>query len=186
MKIDFTKKENIPNLLTLGRIVLIPVFILILCIWNSVAGHAVAAVVFALASITDYLDGYLARKWKVVTNFGKFMDPLADKLLVCSAMICMIDLKRLSAWFVIIIIAREFIISGFRLIAAENGIVIAANYWGKFKTASQMIMIILLILHFDGIFVILEQIFIWLSLALTIISLITYIWQNRTVLSMQE
>jgi len=98
----------------------------------------------------------------------------------------MIDLKRLSAWFVIIIIAREFIISGFRLIAAENGIVIAANYWGKFKTASQMIMIILLILHFDGIFVILEQIFIWLSLALTIISLITYIWQNRTVLSMQE
>lgn len=101
-------------------------------------------------------------------------------------MICMIDLKRLSAWFVIIIIAREFIISGFRLIAAENGIVIAANYWGKFKTASQMIMIILLILHFDGIFVILEQIFIWLSLALTIISLITYIWQNRTVLSMQE
>ena len=114
------------------------------------------------------------------------MDPLADKLLVCSAMICMIDLKRLSAWFVIIIIAREFIISGFRLIAAENGIVIAANYWGKFKTASQMIMIILLILHFDGIVVILEQIFIWLSLALTIISLITYIWQNRTVLSMQE
>ena len=114
------------------------------------------------------------------------MDPLADKLLVCSAMICMIDIKRLPAWFVIIIIAREFIISGFRLIAAENGIVIAANYWGKFKTASQMIMIILLILHFDGIFVILEQIFIWLSLALTIISLITYIWQNRTVLSMQE
>ena len=139
-----------------------------------------------VASVTDWFDGYLARKNNLVTNFGKFMDPLADKLLVCSAMICMIDLKRLSAWFVIIIIAREFIISGFRLIAAENGIVIAANYWGKFKTASQMIMIILLILHFDGIFVILEQIFIWLSLALTIISLITYIWQNRTVLSMQE
>ena len=139
-----------------------------------------------VASVTDWFDGYLARKNNLVTNFGKFMDPLADKLLVCSAMICMIDLKRLPAWFVIIIIAREFIISGFRLIAAENGIVIAANYWGKFKTASQMIMIILLILHFDGIFVILEQIFIWLSLALTIISLITYIWQNRTVLSMQE
>ena len=139
-----------------------------------------------VASVTDWFDVYLARKNNLVTNFGKFMDPLADKLLVCSAMICMIDLKRLPAWFVIIIIAREFIISGFRLIAAENGIVIAANYWGKFKTASQMIMIILLILHFDGIFVILEQIFIWLSLALTIISLITYIWQNRTVLSMQE
>ena len=154
--------------------------------WGGEANRYISLVLFVVASVTDWFDGYLARKNNLVTNFGKFMDPLADKLLVCSAMICMIDLKRLPAWFVIIIIAREFIISGFRLIAAENGIVIAANYWGKFKTASQMIMIILLILHFDGIFVILEQIFIWLSLALTIISLITYIWQNRTVLSMQE
>lgn len=154
--------------------------------WGGEANRYISLTLFVVASVTDWFDGYLARKNNLVTNFGKFMDPLADKLLVCSAMICMIDLKRLSAWFVIIVIAREFIISGFRLIAAENGIVIAANYWGKFKTASQMIMIILLILHFDGIFVILEQIFIWLSLALTIISLITYIWQNRTVLSMQE
>jgi len=154
--------------------------------WGGEANRYISLTLFVVASVTDWFDGYLARKNNLVTNFGKFMDPLADKLLVCSAMICMIDLKRLPAWFVIIIIAREFIISGFRLIAAENGIVIAANYWGKFKTASQMIMIILLILHFDGIFVILEQIFIWLSLALTIISLITYIWQNRTVLSMQE
>ena len=114
------------------------------------------------------------------------MDPLADKLLVCSAMICMIELNRLPAWVVIIIIAREFIISGFRLIAAENGVVIAANYWGKFKTVSQMIMIILLILDFGGsVFGILEQIFIWLSLVLTVVSLITYIWQNKSVLSMQ-
>ena len=154
--------------------------------WGGDANRYISLALFVGASVTDWFDGYLARKNNLVTNFGKFMDPLADKLLVCSAMICMIDLKRLPAWFVIIIIAREFIISGFRLIAAENGIVIAANYWGKFKTASQMIMIILLILHFDGIFVILEQIFIWLSLSLTIISLITYIWQNRTVLSMQE
>ena len=154
--------------------------------WGGEANRYISLTLFVVASVTDWFDGYLARKNNLVTNFGKFMDPLADKLLVCSAMICLIDLKRLPAWFVIIIIAREFIISGFRLIAAENGIVIAANYWGKFKTASQMIMIILLILHFDGIFVILEQIFIWLSLALTIISLITYIWQNRTVLSMQE
>ena len=154
--------------------------------WGGEANRYISLTLFVVASVTDWFDGYLARKNNLVTNFGKFMDPLADKLLVCSAMICMIDLKRLPAWFVIIIIAREFIISGFRLIAAENGIVIAANYWGKFKTVSQMIMIILLILHFDGIFVILEQIFIWLSIALTIISLITYIWQNRTVLSMQE
>ena len=154
--------------------------------WGGDANRYISLALFVVASVTDWFDGYLARKNNLVSNFGKFMDPLADKLLVCSAMICMIELNRLPAWFVIIIIGREFIISGFRLIAAENGIVIAANYWGKFKTASQMIMIILLILHFDGIFVTLEQLFIWLSLALTIISLITYIWQNKSVLSMQE
>ena len=178
---------NTPNKLTIARMIIVPFLVIFLLAgWGGEANRYISLTLFVVASVTDWFDGYLARKNNLVTNFGKFMDPLADKLLVCSAMICMIDLKRLSAWFVIIIIAREFIISGFRLIAAENGIVIAANYWGKFKTASQMIMIILLILHFDGIFVILEQIFIWLSLALTIISLITYIWQNRTVLSMQE
>ena len=178
---------NTPNKLTIARMIIVPFLVIFLLTgWGGEANRYISLTLFVVASVTDWFDGYLARKNNLVTNFGKFMDPLADKLLVCSAMICMIDLKRLSAWCVIIIIAREFIISGFRLIAAENGIVIAANYWGKFKTASQMIMIILLILHFDGIFVILEQIFIWLSLALTIISLITYIWQNRTVLSMQE
>ena len=178
---------NTPNKLTIARMIIVPFLVIFLLTgWGGEANRYISLTLFVVASVTDWFDGYLARKNNLVTNFGKFMDPLADKLLVCSAMICMIDLKRLSAWFVIIIIAREFIISGFRLIAAENGIVIAANYWGKFKTAAQMIMIILLILHFDGIFVILEQIFIWLSLALTIISLITYIWQNRTVLSMQE
>ena len=178
---------NTPNKLTIARMIIVPFLVIFLLTgWGGEAHRYISLTLFVVASVTDWFDGYLARKNNLVTNFGKFMDPLADKLLVCSAMICMIDLKRLPAWFVIIIIAREFIISGFRLIAAENGIVIAANYWGKFKTASQMIMIILLILHFDGIFVILEQIFIWLSLALTIISLITYIWQNRTVLSMQE
>ena len=178
---------NTPNKLTIARVIMIPFFVAFLM--YDIAGDAgkwIALVIFIAASITDTLDGYIARKYHLVTNFGKFMDPLADKLLVCSAMICMIELNRLPAWFVIIIIGREFIISGFRLIAAENGIVIAANYWGKFKTVSQMIMIILLILHFGGIFVILEQIFIWLSLALTIISLVTYIWQNKSVLSMQE
>ena len=178
---------NTPNKLTIARMIIVPFLVIFLLTgWGGEANRYISLTLFVVASVTDWFDGYLARKNNLVTNFGKFMDPLADKLLVCSAMICMIDLKRLPAWFVIIIIAREFIISGFRLIAAENGIVIAANYWGKFKTASQMIMIILLILHFDGIFVILEQIFIWLSLALTIISLITYIWQNRTVLSMQD
>ena len=154
--------------------------------WGGDANRYICLAIFVVASITDWFDGHLARKNNLVTNFGKFMDPLADKLLVCSALICMIELDRLPAWFVIIIIAREFIISGFRLIAAENGVVIAANYWGKFKTASQMVMIILLILNFGGAFEILTQIFVWASLALTVISLITYIVQNKNVISMQE
>lgn len=178
---------NTPNKLTVGRMILVPFMLLFLLTdIGGAANRYIALAIFVVASVTDWFDGYLARKNNLVTNFGKFMDPLADKLLVCSAMICMIELDRLPAWIVVVIIAREFIISGFRLIAAENGVVIAANYWGKFKTVSQMIMIILLILHFGGAFMILEQIFIWLSLALTIISLITYIWQNRSVLSMQE
>ena len=154
--------------------------------WGGDANRWICLAIFIVASVTDWFDGHLARKYNLITNFGKFMDPLADKLLVCSAMICMIETGKLPAWVVIIIIGREFIISGFRLIAAENGIVIAANYWGKFKTVSQMIMIILLIVDFGGIFTVLTQIFIWLSVALTIISLLTYIMQNRKVLSMQE
>ena len=136
-----------------------------------------------VASVTDWFDGYLARKNNLVTNFGKFMDPLADKLLVCSAMICMIDLKRLSAWFVIIIIAREFIISGFRLVASDNGVVIAANYWGKFKTVSQMAMIIVLIADFGGVFDMVGTVLIWIATALTVISLVDYVWANREVLT---
>ena len=167
--------------------IMVPFLVLFLLTgWGGEANRYISLAIFVIASVTDWFDGYLARKHHLVTNFGKFMDPLADKLLVCSAMICLIELERLPAWIVIIIIAREFIISGFRLIAAENGIVIAANYWGKFKTVSQMIMIILLLLHFGGVFAVLEQIFIWMSLALTVISLMTYVWQNRSVLSMQE
>lgn len=178
---------NTPNKLTIARMILVPFFVVfILTGWGGESNRYICLAIFVAASITDWLDGYLARKNNLVTNFGKFMDPLADKLLVCSSLICMIELDRLPAWIVIIIIAREFIISGFRLIAAENGVVIAANYWGKFKTVSQMIMIILLILDFGGIFKTLEAIFIWLSLALTVISLITYIVQNKKVISMQE
>ena len=178
---------NTPNKLTIARMILVPFFVLfILTGWGGDGNRYICLALFVVASITDWFDGHLARKNNLVTNFGKFMDPLADKLLVCSALICMIELDRLPAWFVIIIIAREFIISGFRLIAAENGVVIAANYWGKFKTVSQMVMIILLILNFGGVFEILTQIFVWVSLALTVISLITYIVQNKNVISMQE
>ena len=178
---------NLPNKLTTFRVILIPFFVFfLLAPYFEGYGNYIALVIFIVASLTDFLDGKIARKYNLVTNFGKFMDPLADKLLVCSALICLIALDRIPAWIVIVIISREFIISGFRLIAAENGVVIAANYWGKFKTVSQMIMIILLLIDLGGVFDILEQIFIWLSLALTVISLITYIWQNRSDLSMQD
>ena len=178
---------NTPNKLTIARMILVPFFVLFtLTGWGGDANRYICLDIFVIASVTDWFDGHLARKNNLVTNFGKFMDPLADKLLVCSALICMIELDRLPAWIVIIVIAREFIISGFRLIAAENGVVIAANYWGKFKTASQMVMIILLILDFDGIFRTLTSVFVWLSLALTVISLLTYVVQNKNVISMQE
>ena len=176
---------NTPNKLTVARMILVPFLVVFLLTgWGGEANRWICLAIFVAASVTDWFDGHLARKYNLITNFGKFMDPLADKLLVCSAMICMIEVDKLPAWVVIIIIGREFIISGFRLIAAENGIVIAANYWGKFKTVSQMIMIILLMLDFGGVFAVLTQIFIWLSVALTIISLLTYIMQNRKVLSM--
>ncbi|MDO4601944.1 MAG: CDP-diacylglycerol--glycerol-3-phosphate 3-phosphatidyltransferase [Eubacteriales bacterium] len=178
---------NTPNKLTVARMIMVPFLVIfMLTDWGGEANRYISFGIFAVASITDWFDGYLARKNNLVTNFGKFMDPLADKLLVCSALICLIEMKRLEAWVVIVIIAREFIISGFRLIAAENGVVIAANYWGKFKTVSQMIMIILLILNLGGIWSVVEEVFVWLSVALTVISLLTYILQNRKVLSMQE
>ena len=113
------------------------------------------------------------------------MHPVADKLLVCSALICLVEFVRLAAWIVIVIIGREFIISGFRLVAADNGVVIAASYWGKFKTVSHMIMIILMIMNLGGFFSVLEQIFVWLAVALTVISLVDYLYKNRNVLSMQ-
>lgn len=178
---------NTPNKLTMLRVILIPFFVFFML--SSVAGESgkwIALVIFVVASLTDTLDGYLARRDNLVTNFGKFMDPLADKLLVCSAMICLVEMGRLAAWIVIIIIGREFIISGFRLIASDNGIVIAASYWGKFKTVCQMLMIILLIADLGSSFVVLEQILIYLSLALTVISLADYLYKNRQVLSMQD
>lgn len=174
---------NLPNKLTVLRVIMIPFFVLfMLTDLGGAGGKYIALTIFVLASMTDWLDGYLARKNNLVTNFGKFMDPLADKLLVCSAMICLIEKGRLAAWIVIIIIAREFIISGFRLIASDNGVVIAASYWGKFKTVFQMAMIIVLILDLGGSFVIVEDILIGVALILTIVSLVDYIVKNKGVL----
>ena len=175
---------NLPNKLTVLRVILIPFFVVSLMIENGAnqTFRYVAAAIFIIASLTDMLDGKIARKYNLVTNFGKFMDPLADKLLVCSALICLIQLGQLPAWMVIIIVSREFIISGFRLVAAEQGIVIAASYWGKFKTTFQMIAVVLMILNFEALSVV-TMICTWAALILTIISLVDYIAKNHKVLT---
>lgn len=174
---------NLPNKLTIVRVSLIPFFVFfMLTDLVGAAGKFVALAIFVIASLTDLLDGQIARKYNLVTNFGKFMDPLADKLLVCSAMICLVETGQLASWIVIIIMSREFIISGFRLIASDNGVVIAASYWGKFKTVFQMIMIILLIADFGSFFDLLEVISVWIALVLTVVSLLDYIVKNKDVL----
>ena len=179
---------NLPNKLTIFRVILIPFFVFFLLTpYFEGYGNYIAVAIFIVASITDFLDGKIARKYNLVTNFGKFMDPLADKLLVCSALICLIQLELIPAWVVIIIIAREFIISGFRLVASDNGVVIAASYWGKFKTAFQMLTVIVLILNIPNkVFTILGTVLIYVSLALTVISLIDYIAKNKDVLKDQK
>ncbi len=164
---------------------LVPVFIILLMMGNRIG----AGIVFVAASLTDTLDGYLARKNNEITVFGKFMDPLADKLLVCSALICLCYLREMPYWVVIIIVGRDFIISGFRLVAAERGIVIAANMWGKVKTVVQMVTVIVLVFDFGHIFAgaadafnILGKGLIYLSAALTVISLVIYLKDNISVL----
>ncbi len=190
---------NLPNQLTIFRVVLIVPFVLVLLesmdkinLFGSVSGYVleyIALAVFVIASFTDMFDGKIARKYNLVTNFGKFMDPLADKLLVCSAMILLVEMARIPSWMVIIIISREFIISGFRLIASDNGVVIAASYWGKFKTTFQMIMIGMMIVEdapflggFQHGFGILTAVVMWIAFALTVISLIDYLIKNKDVM----
>lgn len=177
---------NLPNKLTMIRICLVPVFVIFMMLPYGFA-HWVALVIFIGASLTDTADGYIARKYNLVTDFGKFMDPLADKLLVCSAMICLVNTGQIKAWIVIVIISREFIISGFRLIAVENGIVIAASWWGKIKTVVQMVMICALLIDASAKwFKVLEQILIWAALILTVVSLVDYLYKNRKVLNLDN
>lgn len=185
---------NLPNKLTVFRVILIIPFVLVMlgshaqwgwfmALFGGTADYAdlIALVIFVIASLTDMLDGKIARKYDLVTNFGKFMDPLADKLLVCAALICLIELDRIPSWIVIIIISREFIISGFRLVAADNRVIIAANYWGKFKTTFQMIMVCLMIANIEAL-ALLTQIVMWIAVVLTIISLVDYLAKNKGVL----
>lgn len=203
---EVVKKEkmNLPNKLTIFRVILILPFVLLLLGshqgWGwfraifgegSVVPECLALAVFIVASLTDMLDGKIARKYNLITNFGKFMDPLADKLLVCAAMIVLVEMGRIPSWMVVLIISREFIISGFRLIASDKGVVIAASYWGKFKTTFQMVMICLMIVEdvpaFANLgggkaFGILTAVITWIALALTMISLVDYVWKNKDVM----
>ena len=175
---------NLPNKLTTLRVIMIPFFVFFL-LWQNGENRTfrmIALALFIIASLTDLLDGKIARKYNLVTNFGKFMDPLADKLLVCSALICLIELNALPAWMVIVIISREFIISGFRLIASDNGVVIAASYWGKFKTTFQMVSVVLLILDIPALAFV-TTICVWIALVLTIVSLVDYIYKNHKILT---
>lgn len=183
---------NLPNKLTIVRVILILPFVLLLLggyggwgIFAGIAGYTdiLACIIFIVASLTDFLDGHIARKYNLVTNFGKFMDPLADKLLVCAALICLVDMGRISSWIVIVIMSREFIISGFRLIASDNGVVIAASYWGKFKTTFQIFMIILLILNIqNSVMQAVTTVVTYIALILTVVSLIDYIVKNKNVM----
>ncbi len=195
-------KMNLPNKLTIFRVILILPFVLVLLGsfqgwgWyqslfgtDTVWAEYIALAIFIIASLTDLLDGKIARKYNLVTNFGKFMDPLADKLLVCAAMIVLVEMGRIPSWVVSVIISREFIISGFRLIASDNGVVIAASYWGKFKTTFQMVMICMMIVKdapflAGGVeyFELATDIIMWIALALTVISLVDYLVKNKDVM----
>ena len=175
---------NLPNKLTILRVILNPFFVVFMLFdITGAADKWIALVIFCVASLTDMLDGKIARKYNLVTNFGKFMDPLADKLLVCTALICLTSMNRLNVIVVLVIIAREFIISGFRLVASDNGIVIAASYWGKFKTVSQMALIIVLIMDLGGVWNVVGTVLTWVALLLTVVSLIDYIAKNKQVLT---
>lgn len=173
---------NLPNKLTTLRVIMIPFFVVfMLTYFAGGASKWIALALFIIASLTDLLDGHIARKYNLVTNFGKFMDPLADKLLVCAALICLVEMGRIPSWIVIVIISREFIISGFRLIASDNGRVIAASYWGKFKTTFQMIMICLMIADISALSL-LTDIVMWVALILTVVSLVDYLVKNKDVM----
>ena len=175
---------NLANKLTIFRVVLVPCFVLFLLTDFTSYGRPIALVLFIIATLTDHFDGKIARKYNMVTSFGKFMDPIADKLLVSSAIISLTALEKIPAWVTITIISREFIISGIRLVASDNGSVIAASVWGKAKTITQMAMIIILLLDIPE-FYILSQIVMYVAVILTIVSLIDYLIKNKNVIKFE-
>ena len=174
---------NLPNKLTIARILMVPAIVALLLLAADNTLVYIAGILFLLASFTDFLDGYLARKNNWITNFGKFMDPLADKLLICSVLICLTALGKVPAWAVIVIVAREFAISGFRLIAVEKGVVIAAGNLGKRKTNAQTLWVAFLLFPFRWEYwELTAQILMWLAVILTVWSFADYLAKNRSVL----
>lgn len=172
---------NIANKLTVFRVILVPFFVIFMITDFTAYNRWIAFAIFVVATITDKLDGTIAHKYNMVTNFGKFMDPIADKLLVCSALVCLTASGEVPSWVTILIIGREFAISGIRLIAADNDVAIAATWWGKSKTIAQMAMIIIILMKVPA-FYILGQIVMYVSVVLTVVSLVDYIVKNRNVL----
>ncbi|HKM04657.1 MAG TPA: CDP-diacylglycerol--glycerol-3-phosphate 3-phosphatidyltransferase [Lachnospiraceae bacterium] len=173
---------NLPNKLTILRVIMIlPFCFFLFTDYAGLASKWIALGIFIIASLTDLLDGKIARKYNLVTNFGKFMDPLADKLLVSAALIGLVELSKIPAWIVIVIISREFIISGFRLIASDNGRVLAASNIGKFKTTFQMIMVCLMIADIK-MFMVITQVVMWIAVILTIWSLLDYLFKNKDIM----
>lgn len=182
---------NTANKLTILRVILVPVFMVFL-LMESTWAHVVALLVFIIASLTDMLDGKIARKYNMITNFGKFMDPLADKMLTTAAFLIFMEKGIIGSWALMIILAREFMVSGVRLLAAGEGNVIAASFWGKFKTVSQMVAIIATILLMlstqfvpENTAVLVSAILIWISIVFTIISGVEYVIKNIGSLKMK-
>lgn len=179
---------NLANKITIFRVFLVPLFMIVLYS-NMQYSSYIAAVIFIFASLTDTLDGYIARSRNLVTNFGKFADPLADKILVSAALISLVDLGKVPGWVVVIIIAREFTITGFRILAASEGITVAASSLGKLKTTTQLIAIIfLLINNYPFVFINFPfaTIMLYVSLFFTVISGIDYLYKNRSILQLRD
>ena len=194
---------NLANKLTMIRIFLVPVFLVFITVKDIPYGSIIATVIFIIASLTDQLDGHIARSRNQITNFGKFMDPLADKLLVTAALVSLVELKLVAGWAVVVILAREFAVSGLRTLAASDGIVIAASWWGKIKTVTQMIAILLLLLKVNintsasaisfvnnnsllsSFFTYVPETIMFIAVLITIISGIDYFVKNRHVISMK-
>jgi CDP-diacylglycerol--glycerol-3-phosphate 3-phosphatidyltransferase len=181
---DWFKKMNLPNKLTVLRVLAIPLFLFFLYVTKGVF-RFLPLVIFIAAAVTDAVDGYIARRDNLVTDFGKFMDPLADKLLTASAFIAFVEIGYMSAWVVVLIISREFLVSGFRTLAASKGVTIAANPWGKIKTVFQMILIVVVLFNYTGYFAFTNG---WVNplvavvVLLTVTSGATYIYENMNVI----